>query len=54
MVSDEEAIEFYNELVEHYGDSLVNYEHHPYQFQYQVNCYKYYKERKNAVGQRTD
>lgn len=53
-MSDEEAITFYNELVDHYGDSLANFEHHPYQFQYQVNCYKYYKERKNDVGQRTD
>lgn len=53
-MNDEQVLKFYNELVEHYGDSLANFEHHPYQFQYQVNCYKYYKERKNAVGQTTN
>lgn len=46
-MSDEEALQFYNELVEHYGDSLANFEHNPRQFQYQVNCYKYYKSKQN-------
>lgn len=46
-MSNEEALKFYEELVEHYGDNLANFEHHPRQFQYQVNCYKYYKSKQN-------
>ena len=46
-MTDEDALKFYEELVEHYGDKLANFEHHPKQFQYQVNCYKYYKEKNN-------
>jgi hypothetical protein len=42
-MTDEEAIKFYEELVEHYGDKLANFEQQPRQFQYQVTCYKYYK-----------
>ena len=44
-MTDEEVIAFYNELLEHYGDSLVNFEHHPRQFTNQVRMYKYYKEQ---------
>ena len=44
-MTDEEALAFYNELVEHYGDNLANFEHYPKQFAYQVKLYKYYKER---------
>jgi hypothetical protein len=44
-MTDDEALKFYEELVEHYGDSLANFEHHPKQFQYQVTCYKYYRDR---------
>jgi hypothetical protein len=46
-MTNEEALKFYEELVEHYGDKLANFEHHPKQFQYQVNCYRYYKEKNN-------
>ena len=28
-MTDEEAIKFYKELEEWYGDKLVNFEHHP-------------------------
>jgi hypothetical protein len=45
-MTNEEVEAFYNELVEHYGDSLVNFEHYPKQFSTQVKLYKYYKERK--------
>lgn len=44
-MTDEEALKFYQELVEHYGDSLANFEQEPRRFQYQVNLYKYYKSR---------
>ena len=46
-MTDEEVIKFYEELQEHYGDSLANFEHHPKIFANQVKMYKYYKERKN-------
>ena len=38
--------EFYNELVEYYGEKLANPEIHPRIFTYQVKCYKYY----NKIG----
>jgi hypothetical protein len=41
-MSDEEALKFYEELEAHYGDKLVNFEHHPIQFAMQVKLYKYY------------
>ena len=45
-MTDEEVLKFYEELEEHYGEKLVNFEHHPIQFSNQVRLYKYYKERK--------
>lgn len=45
-MTEQEMLDFYNELVDHYGDKLVNPEHHPIQFQHQVKLYRYYKERK--------
>lgn len=45
-MTDDEVVKFYNELEEWYGDKLVNFEHHPIQFQNQVKVYRYYKERK--------
>lgn len=44
-MTDEEALAFYNELVEWYGDKLANFEHHPRIFAAQVKLYKYYKNR---------
>lgn len=44
-MSDEEAVKFYEELAEHYGDNLANFEHYPRQFAHQVLLYRYYKER---------
>lgn len=50
-MTDEEALKFYEELKEWYGDKLANFEHYPRQFQAQVTLYKYYKERiKNESG----
>lgn len=46
-MTDEEIEKFYNELVEFYGDRLVNFEHHPRQFAYQVRLYRYYKDKEN-------
>lgn len=46
-MTDEEVIKFYEELKEHYGKDLVNFEVYPKQFAMQVKMYKYYKERKN-------
>jgi hypothetical protein len=46
-MTDQEIIEFYRELQEHYGDNLANFEHHPKQFAAQVRMYRYYKERQN-------
>ena len=46
-MTDEEAIKFYKELEDWYGDKLVNPEHHPIQFRNQVKLYRYYMERKN-------
>lgn len=46
-MTDEEALKFYEELVEWYGDKLANFEHYPKQFQSQVNIYKYYKSKQN-------
>lgn len=42
-MTEEEIIQFYNELVEFYGDRLVNFEHHPKQFAMQVKLFRYYK-----------
>jgi hypothetical protein len=44
-MTDEEVIKFYDELVEWYGDKLVNFEHYPIQFTKQVTLYRYYKTR---------
>ena len=42
-MSEQEITEFYNELVEHYGDRLVNFEHYPRIFANQVKLYRYYR-----------
>jgi hypothetical protein len=45
-MTDEEVVEFYEKLVEHFGDTLANFEHYPKQFAHQVKLYRYYMERK--------
>jgi len=44
-MTEQEVLEYYKELQEHYGEKLVNPEHHPRQFQWQVNTYRYYREK---------
>ena len=44
-MTDEEVIKFYEELQEHYGEALADFEHHPRQFAHQVKLYRYYKAR---------
>jgi len=43
-MSDEEALNLYNEMLEHFGE-LPNFEHHPLQFANCVRMYKYWKEQ---------
>lgn len=47
-MTDKEALDFYNELVEHYGENLANFEHYPRIFAHQVKLYKYYKGKETA------
>lgn len=47
-MTDEEVLQFYNELVEHYGDRLANFEHYPRQFAHQIKVYRYLKERSDG------
>jgi hypothetical protein len=49
-MTDEQALEFYNELKEHFGDKLPNFEHYPRQFAYYVRLYRYYKTRSNEAN----
>ena len=42
-MTDQEVLDFYNKLVEHYGDALPNFEHEPIRFAYYVKLYKYIK-----------
>lgn len=46
-MTEKEVEDFYNELVEHYGEELANFEHHPKIFANQVRMYRYYKEKQN-------
>lgn len=46
-MSDEEVLEFYKKLQEHYGERLANFEHYPRQFAHQVLLYKYYNKDQN-------
>jgi hypothetical protein len=45
-MTEQEVLDFYNELVDNYGDSLANFEQEPRRFAFQVKLYKYYQERK--------
>ena len=39
----------YKALQEHFGDSLVNFEHYPGMFTYQVQLYNYVKAQEEAA-----
>jgi hypothetical protein len=43
-MTDNEANELLKELIEHYGDKLVDPEVYPKIFEYQAKMYKYYRE----------
>jgi hypothetical protein len=50
-MTDEQALSFYKELQEWYGDKLANFEHYPRIFQSQVKLYKYYKARNESTNE---
>ena len=43
-MTDEEALKFYEEMEQFFGE-LPNFEHHPIQFANRVKLFKYYKAR---------
>lgn len=43
-MTDEEALSFYDKLVEYYGDKLADPIHYPIAFAYQVKLYRYYNQ----------
>lgn len=45
-MNDEEALAYYEKLVEYYGDKLADPIHYPKIFEYQVRLYRYYTEPK--------
>ena len=47
LMNDEEALKFYEELEEFYGDKLPNFEHYPKQFAQCVTLFRYYKSKQN-------
>lgn len=49
-MTDEEAIQFYNAMLEHFGE-LPNFEHEPIRFASYVKMYKYYKSRELTIPQ---
>ena len=49
-MTDKEVLELYEKLEEWYGETLVNFEHHPIQFRNQVKLYRYYKERNERTS----
>ena len=51
-MTDEEITKLYQELEEHYGDKLVNFEHSPRQFLWQAQVYLYYKQRENERNEK--
>ena len=44
-MTDKEAEDFYNELLEYFGKDLPNFEHEPKRFAYCVKVYRYYKSK---------
>ena len=50
-MTDEEVLNYYKELEEHYGDKLANPEQEPIRFEWQVRIYRYIMERRNETLQ---
>ena len=44
-MTNEEVLAFYEKLSNYYGDKLVDFEHHPIIFAYQIKLYKHCEER---------
>lgn len=44
-MTDEQALEVYNQMKDHFEDRLPNFEHYPRQFAYYVRLYQYYKKK---------
>ena len=42
-MTEQEILDFYQKLVDFYGDSLANFEHEPRRFMMQIKLYRYYK-----------
>ena len=40
-MTDQEVLDFYQKLVDEYGDKLPNPDHHPKQFEYFVRLYRH-------------
>lgn len=40
-MNDEEVTDYYQKLIEYFGDSLPNYEKYPKSFAYYVKLYRY-------------
>jgi len=51
-MTDQEVLEFYDKLVEEYGDKLPNPEHYPNTFKYYVRLYRYVEGLSNSAAQR--
>ena len=49
-MTDEEVLQFYNEMEEFFG-TLPNFEHEPIQFANRVKLFKYYKEQDDRRSQ---
>lgn len=45
-MTDTQIIQIYNEMVEHYGDKLPNFEHEPIRFKAFLTHYLYHKEQR--------
>lgn len=50
-MTDDEAQAFYDKLEEYYGDKLVNFEHYPKAFEFQVKMYKYYTQPQETTSE---
>lgn len=48
MMTDEQALALYNEMLEYFDGRLPNLEHQPISFAYYVKMFKYYKQMKEA------
>ena len=50
-MTDQQVRDFYNDLVQYFGDSLPDPDHYPKTFQYYVRLYKHVKKLNNSSTQ---